>query len=577
MKIEVGMLIGPYRLLKECGAGAYGRVFLVENTLTEQHLALKILLSPGTAQQRELRALSRYRALKHPHLLQIYHIDYWEDYLYYTMEAADNLNGDGEDYVPDTLANRLKRSRRLPVETLIKIEQELSAGIHALHAQNSFHRDIKPENILWVNGMAVLGDIGLVAASGEASLIGTPDFMSPAVLNRQRELEPKDDFYALGKVLYCALTGNQAREFSHFPADLNMEKAAPVWKRIMELCAEDSVIAAAAIATPVIPKRKKFWLLLLLPILLAAGAVLAIFQPRPPEDAIPEKKIAEKSVEIELWYDEKEKQQLIAEWDKKYGADGQDNYAELYGAGMAYRNALNRNNSNILDLKRLEECLTEKFSPGIWDNNYWNKELRRLEQTTDNLPIRYFLAEEDVNHARERIVYDDSVVREIEHALEVRHQVLKEYNARDKQMDPKLEIQDDKKLKAQKDEALEKLWRKHEASSPEKNPELQAKIKSRNNVLSEIGTYYDHIQLDYFPLNCNETIASVQRHIKQPSKFPSEDRLLYFYEYISEYLNNRGRFSIEEIYTALKLRDFLVAEYKNTPAPNNSSEKTFAF
>ena len=271
MKIETGILIGPYRLLKECGAGAYGRVFWVENTLTEQRLALKILLPLGTTQQRELRALCRYRTLKHPHLLQIYHIDYWEDHLYYTMEAADSLNSDKDDYVPDTLANRLKRDQRLPLATLKKIEQELSSGIQALHAQNSFHRDIKPENILWVNGMAVLGDIGLVAASEDASLIGTPDFMSPAVLCHHRQLEPKDDFYALGKVLYCALTGSGVREFPRFPADLNITKAAPIWNRILELCAEDGIV-------PPIPKHRRTRLFILLSLLLIGCVTLGIFR-----------------------------------------------------------------------------------------------------------------------------------------------------------------------------------------------------------------------------------------------------------------------------------------------------------
>ena len=70
---------------------------------------------------------------------------------------------------------------------------------------------------MWVDGAAKLGDIGLVTADGATKLAGTPGFLPPEVLAGTREYEPEDDFYALGKVVYCALTGNPVEEYPSFP------------------------------------------------------------------------------------------------------------------------------------------------------------------------------------------------------------------------------------------------------------------------------------------------------------------------------------------------------------------------
>ena len=47
MNYKVGDTLGGYTLLAECGKGAYGSVFLAENTLTKQQVALKIVYHAG--------------------------------------------------------------------------------------------------------------------------------------------------------------------------------------------------------------------------------------------------------------------------------------------------------------------------------------------------------------------------------------------------------------------------------------------------------------------------------------------------------------------------------------------------
>ena len=56
-------------------------------------------------------------------------------------------------------------------------------GLEKIHNVGLMHRDVKPANIIFVNGHAKLGDMGLVANSRESdSLAGTPGFLPPELL-----------------------------------------------------------------------------------------------------------------------------------------------------------------------------------------------------------------------------------------------------------------------------------------------------------------------------------------------------------------------------------------------------------
>ena len=93
-----------------------------------------------------------------------------------------------------------------------------------LHDRGVLHRDIKPANILYIRGEAVPGDIGLLAEKSGATLAGTPGFISPEAAGGVRPVAPEDDFYALGKTLYCALTGSAPEKYPAFPPDLPLRE-----------------------------------------------------------------------------------------------------------------------------------------------------------------------------------------------------------------------------------------------------------------------------------------------------------------------------------------------------------------
>lgn len=236
MKYDVGSQIGDYTLLAHCGKGAYGMVFLAENSVTHQKVALKIIHTFSFNFERELKGLQQYQQIcRGTNLLQIYHVGKGEDFFYYTMDAADSL--DEKEYIPKTLANILQKHGKLQIEEIHAMTESIFDCLKTLHSKGVMHRDIKPENILYVDGLAVLGDIGLITDHGQTTLAGTPGFIPPEVLAGIRDYETKDDFYAFGKVLYCALTGLPVTQYPSFPASGTLTGAGKIIKLYTKLCA----------------------------------------------------------------------------------------------------------------------------------------------------------------------------------------------------------------------------------------------------------------------------------------------------------------------------------------------------
>src|SRR6185312_17067466 len=90
---------------------------------------------------------------------------------------------------------------------------QLAQALAALHAADKVHRDVKPSNVMVTRqGRVVLLDFGLVteALSEDVStgnaVVGTPAYMAPEQA-ASRELTPAADMYAVGVMLFEALTG----------------------------------------------------------------------------------------------------------------------------------------------------------------------------------------------------------------------------------------------------------------------------------------------------------------------------------------------------------------------------------
>ena len=246
MSFSAGSVYHDLTLLQLCGSGAFGEVWLCRD-ISRKKLAVKIISKGrlGEFWRRELQGVINYRAITEQTsgLLQIYHVGEDEDFFYYTMEAADSLSQ--ENYVPDTLSARLAANGPLPSETLQAVLKEIFNGIKVIHQAGFAHRDIKPDNIIFVHGKPRIGDIGLISALSAtmSQLAGTLEFLPPELRSSDspdqvdRKSRQGSDLYAFGKVVYCAVTGEEPQKWPAIPSGIPLSLPLKFYLRLsMQLC-----------------------------------------------------------------------------------------------------------------------------------------------------------------------------------------------------------------------------------------------------------------------------------------------------------------------------------------------------
>ena len=236
--LEPDSTFGGCRVVCRCGHGAYGTVYLAEDAMGRR-VALKVFDSPE-AGERELKGVRHYMSLQAEGapLIIIHHVGIEDRRLYYVMEAADNAAPAGSgQYQPDTLSLRLKRKGCLSPGEAIRVVSRLLEGVELLHRNSLIHRDIKPENILFVHGEPKLADPGMVGDfSKTLSLAGSLGFIPPELFSAAVRPSPNSDLYALGKVLYCATTGEEAGAFPSMPPDLPTDTLAQICLPLEQMC-----------------------------------------------------------------------------------------------------------------------------------------------------------------------------------------------------------------------------------------------------------------------------------------------------------------------------------------------------
>ncbi len=216
--------IGTDRFLiqQKLGSGAFGDVFQAWDQKLEATVALKTLHRADPAAiyhfKNEFRSLAD---VTHPNLVQLYELQSEDQRWFFTMELVEGL--DFIEYAGAT-AGELSDTTQvhpLPVPVvrhdfhrLRAALRQLAEGLCALHRAGKLHCDIKPTNLrITADGRLVLLDFGLVydlrspmfqTMVGEVR--GTPAYMSPEQAVG-RDVTEASDWYAVGGVLYEALTG----------------------------------------------------------------------------------------------------------------------------------------------------------------------------------------------------------------------------------------------------------------------------------------------------------------------------------------------------------------------------------
>jgi tetratricopeptide (TPR) repeat protein len=213
-------LHGRYTVEREIGRGGMATVYLAEDRKHGRKVAIKVL-APDVAMAlgsgRFLREIEVASRLTHPHILPLHDSGQANGYLYYVMP-----------YIPgESLRERLRRERVLPIAEAVRIATELAEALGYAHSSGVIHRDVKPENILLTEGHAVLADFGIARAVTEARTevltdtglpIGTALYMSPEQATGKGTVDARSDLYSLGAVLYEMLAGEPPRFGSTPPA-----------------------------------------------------------------------------------------------------------------------------------------------------------------------------------------------------------------------------------------------------------------------------------------------------------------------------------------------------------------------
>ncbi len=218
-----------FEMRGELGVGATGAVYRVFDRRRGEEVALKTLRRVHGADlfrfKREFRSLLGFA---HPNVALLHELFVVDDEWMYTMELVDGVRFDAwvrdqpvRAAIDDLSDSTVQVPRagvgagRLDEARLRAALRQLADALHAFHATGKVHRDLKPSNVLVERGgRVVLLDFGLVVEHGsadrthEGGSVGTLAYMSPEQA-ADLPVGPATDWYAVGVMLYEALTGKR--------------------------------------------------------------------------------------------------------------------------------------------------------------------------------------------------------------------------------------------------------------------------------------------------------------------------------------------------------------------------------
>ena len=188
------------------GSGAMATVYRAWDTVMERNVALKEVAQELRGQKEisnlMLNEAQKIARIKHPNVVQIYDIFYDNDIPTIVQEFV----GGG------SLASSVGASF-CSVDVVLKVLDDLFAGLGAIHSAGLIHRDIKPDNLLSDEGSWKLVDFG-VAMSGDEEVIPFvgSKYAAPEILLSPNNITTRCDFYSAGVMALELLLGTERLE-----------------------------------------------------------------------------------------------------------------------------------------------------------------------------------------------------------------------------------------------------------------------------------------------------------------------------------------------------------------------------
>ena len=206
--------IHNYKIISLLGEGGMANVYLAENQVLGNQVALKLLkeefVQHPNIRKRFLAEARNLAQMSHLNVIKVTDLIDAGDIVAFVMEYIEG----------ETLEDYIERKGKLPDEEIETLFKQMMEAIEYVHLQGFIHRDIKPSNfMLTKNGSIKLLDFGIAKNTNDSAVdytktglmqqMGTPMYMSPEQVKNTSEVTKETDIYSLGVVLWQMVTGKK--------------------------------------------------------------------------------------------------------------------------------------------------------------------------------------------------------------------------------------------------------------------------------------------------------------------------------------------------------------------------------
>lgn len=189
-----------YKIIRKLGEGGTAKVYLAYDQIDERNVSLKILKKENI-DDRKVKKFKKeaetLALLDDENIVKIFDVGQDDNLHYIAAEYIDGM----------TLKDYIRTCSPIPVEEIVKLSQQILHGVKHAHERGVVHKDLKTQNILLDEHKNVkITDFGIADIMDEdvtrtQSLMGTPQYIAPEILNRE-SLTAQSDLYSVGIVMY---------------------------------------------------------------------------------------------------------------------------------------------------------------------------------------------------------------------------------------------------------------------------------------------------------------------------------------------------------------------------------------